>query len=968
MKRKTIKAHRLIFLSAIFLFANFYYGMAVVIKDELGTEKFSSSVENPYSAFNLTRNEIAAIERKFKKMTLKEKCAQMVFPNANAHFMNADSKQYRRLIHLVKELKVGGLIFFEGNILDQVILTNKLQEMCKIPLLIASDYERGLGMRLKDAVEFPYSMAVAAANDTELTYQMGRIISLEAKVIGVSQNFAPIVDLNNNADNPIINIRAYSENKDITINQTLAFINGSNEEKILTTLKHFPGHGATNFDSHKELPLLDHSKLEFEEEDLIPFEDAIKDGAKSVMIGHLDVPAFESTPNLPATLSKSIVTKLLKDELGFKGLIVTDAMNMQSITNSYSNGSAIVAAVNAGNDCILFPENADEAVNAIYRAVRKHKLGLARINYSVKKILAAKEWLKLDKNKKIDPDKVEQFINKKSHFRLAQEIADKSITLVKNDNGLIPISSKNYINPVCIILSNSKIPLEYSFTDLLKEELPPLKTFSFSRQINNGELYNCLDTAANSDLIIVPIINKSRTTLNSIGLTDDQVDFINKIEKLNKPMIFMNLGNPYVLSQIPRIPVYLCSYGDPLVSQKAIVNAVFGNIDITGRLPVTIPNTNYKLGDGIQITKNILHMPKGDIDSSYDFNEVDSIMSEGITEPVFPGGVLCIGYKGKLIYKKAFGRFTYDTSSDRMTSNAIFDLASLSKVIGTTTAAMILFDQGKLSLDKKVMDYLPDFGNNGKEKITIRNLLLHNSGLPAFIPFYKSYSSSREVITSIMNMRPEYSVGSKYIYSDLGMIVLQKVIEKISGLSLDKYLEVNVFDPLNMKNTMYNPLPELRNKCVPTEIDNYWRMRLLQGEVHDETASLLGGVSGNAGLFSTAGDLAVFLQMMLQDGKYDSLQIINPSTVKEWTKKQSDKSERGLGWDTKSEKNSSAGNLFSMDSFGHTGFTGTSVWVDKDRDLFVILLTNRIYPSRNNIKINRFRPEIQDAIIRAVDY
>ncbi|MCX6151766.1 MAG: serine hydrolase [Ignavibacteriales bacterium] len=932
------------------------------------TENFFPQNPDPYVAFKLSTKEIALIEKTVGKMSLMDKSAQLVFPWVQADFMNEDSKQFRRLVHLVKDLKVGGLIFFEGDILNQVFLTNKLQELSDIPLLVASDFERGLGMRLKEAIEFPYNMAVAAANDTNLTYWMGRIVAQEAKSIGVYQNYAPMVDLNDNANNPIINIRAFSEDKNLTTNHALAFIKGSKDENVLTTVKHFPGHGATNVDSHKDLPFLNHTKKEFEEDDLVPFQKAINAGVKSVMIGHLEVPAYEPIAGIPATLSKNIVTKLLKKQFGFTGLVVTDAMNMKGLTKNFDNGRATVLAIKAGNDCILFPPNEEESIKAIYKAVENGEIGEERIDYSVKKILAAKTWLKIDKSKIINPDEVTRILNKKSHLRLAQDIADKSITLVKDENKIIPVLPSRYVNPVCIVLSDQYYSPQYSFPELTREIFPGLTDFAFGRSNDEEDFNDALISAKKADLILVPIFSKVRAASNSFGLPENQIKFISKLNKLNKPIVFMSLGNPYILSEMQEVPTYLCSYGDPLVSQKAMIKAIVGKINITGKLPISIPNTSYKIGDGLQLKSNVLISINKEEESGYNFDELDSLMKTALKDSVFPGGVLCVGHNGKIIYKEAFGKFTYDSSSGKMTTDAIFDLASVSKVIGTTTAAMILFDEGKLQLDKKVADYLPQFGNNGKETITVRNLLLHNSGLPEWKPFYKTCKNADEVIHSIMNTELSYPIGSKYLYSDLGMITLQKIIEKVSGTTLDTFLKERVFNPLQMKNTLYNPPVELINRCVPTEIDNYWRMTTLQGKVHDETAYLLGGVAGHAGLFSTAGDLAIFLQMMLQKGKYDTLQIIIPSTENSWTTKQTDQSSRGLGWDTKSSPGTSAGNLFSLNSFGHTGFTGTSVWVDKEKDLFVVLLTNRVYPTRNNLRISKFRPKIHDAVVRAISY
>ena len=350
---------------------------------------------------------------------------------------------------------------------------------------------------------------------------------------------------------------------------------------------------------------------------------------------------------------------------------------------------------------------------------------------------------------------------------------------------------------------------------------------------------------------------------------------------------------------------------------------------------------------------------------SINFLQVDNLIENAIGDSAFPGAVLLVSKDGVIIHEKAYGHYTYDPASPKVSINSIFDLASVSKVVGTTTAAMMLVDQGKLNFDEKVITFLAEFNNNGKENITIRNLLLHNSGLAPFKKYYDIYSTADEVVNAIMNLTPEQEPGSKYVYSDLGMITLKKVMEKVSGKSLDNYLEENLFKPIGMNSTMYNPPPELKDNCMPTELDDFWRMRQLQGEVHDERAYMLNGIAGHAGLFSTAPDLAKFLQMILQKGNYQGKQYIKPETVGLFTKKQSDQSSRGLGWDTKSPEGSSSGQYFDITSYGHTGYTGTSVWTDPTKNLFVVLLTNRVYPTRNNNKLSKYRPLIHDAIYQA---
>lgn len=351
----------------------------------------------------------------------------------------------------------------------------------------------------------------------------------------------------------------------------------------------------------------------------------------------------------------------------------------------------------------------------------------------------------------------------------------------------------------------------------------------------------------------------------------------------------------------------------------------------------------------------------------FDFAKVDELINTAVKEKVFPGAVLLVWKDGNVLYEKPYGMFTYEVNSQKVTTETIFDLASLTKVIATTTAAMICIDRNLFLLDDKVINFIPEFGVNNKENITIRNLLVHNSGLAAWKKFYGRGLDENGVLEEIFNSELEYKTGTKMVYSDLGIITLGKIIEKVSGLSLDEFSKKEIFEPLKMNSTFFNPVDSLKNFCAPTELDNYWRNKLLRGEVHDETAALLGGVAGHAGLFSTANDLSKFMEMMINKGIYNNQRIIKQETVDIFTQKKSDQSSRGLGWDTKSEKGSSAGDLFSMISFGHTGYTGTSIWADRSRNLFVVFLTNRVYPSRENTKIISFRPRLHDAVIKSIE-
>jgi beta-glucosidase-like glycosyl hydrolase/CubicO group peptidase (beta-lactamase class C family) len=943
------------------------------------------------------------VEKILKGMSVEEKAGQLVFPSMDSQDAIPGSREYNRYIHYVKDLKIGGAIFFIGSMHEQAILTNKLQELSKIPLLISSDFERGVSQYNSEGTLFPTNMAIGAADDSALTYQMGYIIAQEGLSFGVHQNFAPVADVNSNPLNPIINVRSYGEDVKLVSKLSNAFIRGTQDGGMIAVSKHFPGHGNTSVDSHKKLPLISSSKNDLDKVEFAPFISNINTGVLSCMVSHLALSAYEPNTSLPASLSNKVITGLLRNQLGFSGLVVTDALNMKAITNNYSDAEAAVLAVQAGNDCLLFPNNPDAYVEAIVNAVKTGKITEERLNISVRKILLAKKWAGLDKGKAIDVNNIGKTVGIESHWNVAKKLAEKSITLVKNSDGLIPFNpAKKYLQ-VNIMDTRGGNSDEY-FNSLISRKMPQAGLERVFTNTSSKEYGKIVERAKLYDAVILNVYLKVRSSQGTINLEPQQKSFINNLMSSGKKVVLVSHGNPYILSDFPQAGTYLCNYGDAKVSEEALVKAFWGEINIQGKLPVSIPNTGYKAGCGIKLSsvdynkalrkkdsvksiglnsgslqdievKNVFASTElsgneifmQTIPDKNKFKEVDKVVEEGIKNKAFPGAVVLVEQDGKILLNKAYGNYTYEKNSRPMEKNTIFDLASVSKVIATTTASMICYDRKLFSLDDKVTKYFPEFGVNGKDKITILNLLLHNAGLPPFKNFYNPLLSKEEVFKDICASKINYPVGSKMEYSDLGMITVGKIIEKVTGKTLDAFCRDEIFKPLGMHNTMYNPPAKLKDKCAPTEFDDYFRKRQLQGEVHDEAASVLGGVAGHAGLFSTTEDLSKLLQMILNRGIYKGKRYIKESTVALFTTKYSEQSTRGLGWDTKSPSGSSAGNLMGPRSYGHTGYTGTCVWTDPDKKLIVVFLTNRVYPTRNNSKIGEVRPKLHDAVVKALE-
>ena len=925
------------------------------------------------------------VEETLKKLSVEEKISQMIMPRALGYFLSAESDEYKRFVHLVKEKKVGGFCFFQGDVYGTAVTINQLQQYSDVPLLIGADFERGGPMRIRRMTPFPEAMALGASRRADLAYKMGQVVAAEARTIGVHQNFAPVADVNNNPQNPVINTRSFGESPELVADIASAYAAGMQSSGLIATAKHFPGHGDVEVDSHFDLPKLTINFQRLDSIELYPFKKLIDKGIMGVMTAHIAVSSIDSQNVIPATLSKMISTDLLQGELGFKGLIVTDALEMKGITKLFGDDEAAVKAVEAGADILLLPPDEDAAIDVVKKAVESGRIPLERINKSVRKILEMKKWLNLPKNRLVDLDQIKYAVSSPEHLNVAKEIAQASITVLRNDQAL-PLSTgkktlaviisdnddyRTEINRSSNYNPNERVG-DYLISEL-KNRIPYVQAVRLSPRSNKLDFESALTQMQLSETIIISLFVKARSGSNNIGLPQHLVNFVNEwivtdTTKKSKNNIVVSFGNPYILAAIkPPLQkgAVVCTYSDGEFSTEALVEILCGETEAKGKLPITIPDA-YSFGSGLTVARSTLYEDK--YKSETRFFRVDSIISSAVKDNTFPGAQLMVVKSGEILHKKNYGQLDYSSNSAEVNDGTIYDIASLTKVVGTTTAIMKLYDEGKINLDEKVTTYIPEFGENGKENVMVKNLLLHNSGLPAWQKFYLTCKTADEVIDSIYNANLIYKIGDSTVYSDFGFIVLGKVIEKISSLSLDKYLMKEFYEPLRMKHTFFKPSDVYLNNIAPTEIDSVWRKRLVCGTVHDETAALLGGVSGHAGLFSNTSDLAIFVQMILNGGSYGGVQYIKPETVKLFTERKNKYVQRGLGWDFKSlEGYSSAGSLFSMKSFGHTGFTGTSIWVDPESKLFVIFLTNRVHPTRVNTKISKIRPALHDAVIGAVD-
>jgi len=923
----------------------------------------------------------AWVEQTLKKMTLREKLGQMLMVTFFGVFSSAESPEYKELLHQVEDNHAGGLIIVTdrgplGIVRSQVyptaVLTNDLQRRAKIPLLVGADFESGTGMRLDEGTSFPSAMAIAATGDPKLAYAAGKFTALEAHAAGVQWIFAPDADVNNNPDNPIINIRSFGEDPASVAAYVKEFVRGVEENGALATAKHFPGHGNVGVDSHIALATVPGDRQELENTELVPFRAAISADVSSIMPGHLAVPALEPDPELPATLSQKILTGLLRGDMKYRGLIVSDALDMGGVTSIYPPGEAAVRSVEAGTDVLLMSPSPDAAIEALEQAVRSGRISEKRIDASVRRILAAKARLGLNKNSYVDVARLNEDFARPEYDNQALAIADRGVTLLRDSPNLLPLDSTRPLRVLLVTLSGDPDPVP---GETIEPEIRPrvdsLQVLRADTQF--AQVASLKLPSPNSyDVAIAALFARVTDRKGNVGLTEDQCAFVNQLLAVGKPTVVASFGSPYLIEQFPNAKTWVAEFSTNDVSQRAVARALFGQIAIGGKIPVTVPGT-AKRGDGLRVAPNPMNLQPAPAAIVNKLKPAYALLDRAAVDGAFPGGVLAVGWNSQLALH-AFGKLelegeAYDTDEDSM-----YDVASLTKPIVTTTAAMLLVQRDRLDLNLPVASYLPAFAAAAKDdpnpawraRVTVRMLLLHDSGLPAHVDFYKEAKGYDAILARVLAEPLIREPGTQIEYSYLGFILLGEIIQRLTGEHLDEFAKREIFTTLGMDKSMFNPPRKLREDIAPTEMDSDFRKRMVWGEVHDENAWAMGGVAGHAGLFSTAGDIAVLAQMILNGGIYEHERLLARSTIQQFTARQKvGDSAHALGWDVLSE-NSSSGHYFSAKSFGHTGFTGTSLWIDPERNLFVVLLTNRVHPTHANEKIRQVRPALHDAVMQGL--
>jgi len=901
------------------------------------------------------------VEQTLQELTLREKISQMLIYSMHLKFRNNEDKQWKEITELVDTDGIGGIHLWKGTTGLSITMLNELQRKAKVPILVDMDIEKGMQQRFPEGTQIPPSMAIAASNYLKNAYEAGRIVALEARSVGVHWNLAPVIDVNNNPDNPIINTRAFSDDTKMVSDFAIAYIKGLRSGGMLSTAKHFPGHGDTQTDSHKSLATIPSDSSRLWAIELAPYKDLIDAGVDAVMISHLIAPDFQPDSYTPATLSKFWIQDILRDKLGFKGAIVTDAMDMGGVANGYSDDYALIEAVKAGCDIIIQKHNYKKTIDVIENAVMKGVISEQRINESALQMLRLKEKVGLNHSKKVNFNTMRSNLGIGKNKTEAENIANQSVVVVKNDKNILPIDiSKNFIKVIDVYGTRYKHEQSIATKELIKNRLP-IKSFVVDETDSPRYLETISDQISMDDVLILNVFARPSSYKGTVGLNDNQTAFINDLIEKTKNIVMVSFGNPYLIRGFEEIPAYVCAWEYQSNQQKAGANAVIGKGNFNGKLPIDIPGVASR-GHGIKIENSFTKVNSSWISPAKSIKmvmpyeaeaivvELRSLLNNAVSDSAFPGGVLLAAKGGKVFLNEPFGYHTYSKKLP-VSTGSIFDIASVTKVVSTTSAIMKLYDDGKLDLNDPVSKIIPEFVNidlsdfENRSTVTIKHLLTHTSGLLPFKLFYEIEGDIDERFNAVFSSELEAKPGEKYTYSDIGFIILGKIVERISGQPLDEFVEQKIFEPLGMLDTYYTPDDVKMNRIIPTEFSES-ENGFVKGHVHDENCHSFGGVTGHAGLFSTTNDLAIFAQMMLNSGVYNRTRVFKDSTVELFTSiVDSTFSSHCLGWDSPSG-NASGGVYLSNESFGHTGFTGTSMWIDPENDIFVILLTNTVHPSR----------------------
>ena len=951
------------------------------------------------------------VDSVFRRLSPDERIAQLIMVAA---YSNKGQAHVDTISALIRQHKIGGLVFFQGGPVRQARLTNLYQSQSKVPLFVAMDAEWGLGMRLDSAVRFPYQMTLGAiAGQDSLIYRMGAEVARQFKRIGMHINFAPVVDVNNNPNNPVINFRSFGENKYKVTEKSYAYMKGMQDYGIIATAKHFPGHGDTDADSHYALPLITKDRSRLDSLELYPFREMIRRGMGGMMVAHLSIPSLDDTKNLPSTLSKPIITDLLKKDLGFRGLVFTDAMNMKGVTQYFPAGIADAKALVAGNDVLEFTEDVAKAIAQIKEAIRRGDISQSEIDARCKRVLAAKSWAGLSRYQPIPLQNLVEDLNAPQATLINRQLIEASLTLLHNAPGqsgtsLLPLQRLDTLRVASLSLGNTQLT---PFQQILGN-YTSVTHFNLTDKSSEAEIALVKNRLKNFNLVLSGVHGLSIRPARNYGISPGLISLLKEMKKqvqANGGKFVVTLfSNAYTLAKLEGLEQtdgLLLAYQENQLTQELAAQALFGGIGTQGRLPVTV-SPQFSLDKGLTTTglaRFRYGIPEeAGVDSRLLTRKIDSLSLLAIRAKAIPGCQVLVAKDGKVIFQKSYGYQTYENKIP-VSNQDEYDLASITKISASLPALMRLSDEGKFDLNKTLNDYLPKmFKRSNKRDLTFREILTHQARLKAWIPFWqealkknkKTFKKSifradssarfpikvadklylnrkyqkkiyRQIIKSPLNEKPGY------VYSDLSFYLYPLIVQKQTGKDFETYLKETFYRPLGAHSLTFNayryfPLTQI----VPTEVDTTFRKNLIHGRVHDEGAAMLNGLSGHAGLFGNANDLAKLMQMYLQKGYFGGQRFISEATLAEFERCQyCPTNRRAVGFDRIAVP--SAGNAAlsaSLQSFGHSGFTGTFTWVDPVHHLVYVFLSNRVYPTRNNSKLSELntRTNIHQAIYEVI--
>ena len=955
------------------------------------------------------------VDSLMRALTPDQRAAQlfMVAAYSNRKRIDEDS-----ISALIQQSGIGGLIFFQGGPGRQARLLNRYQSQSRVPLLVALDGEWGVGMRLDSVVKFPYQMSLGGTADTALLYDMGREVARQFRRLGMHVNFAPVVDVNNNPANPVIGFRSWGENPAAVARDGRQYMRGLQDHGILAVAKHFPGHGDVDADSHLALPTVRVDRHRLDTLELPPFRSLIAGGLGGMMVAHLNVPALDTVPG-PSTLSKPIIEGVLRQEMGFKGLIFTDAMNMKGVISMFPPGEADVRALLAGNDILEFSKNVPLALRMVRAAVDSGRISQQQIDEHCRRVLALKQWSGLNHYRPIDTNNLSEDLNGPHAQYLSHRLTELSITLLRNQKSLLPLQRLDTLRIATLVLGGA--PRDTTDFQRAVADYAPAAHFHASATASLDELLKLRAALKPYNLILVSLQNLGRLPATSFGITPESNMLLRELADQKQTLVLSVFGSAYAVAKVrdlDRAGAVIMAYQESPNAQNLAAQAIFGGIAATGRLPVTVSD-RYPRGFGLRTAGTRLRYANPE-DEAMDPRleaRVDSLVGRALAAQAFPGAQVLIARRGTVVLRKSYGNQTYagfaeikgDNKQDskqkkqksgspllgrgaggevstprRVQDDDLYDLASMTKLLAATPALLQLQGARKFSPDSTLGSYFPFLRGTDKAGLKLRDVLAHQARLQAWIPFWQELrrkngamrrrwfhpdSSARfplpaaaglwarkdlpariyrEIGESPLNAKPGY------VYSDLSFMLYPELVKARTGLPLDAYLQKEVYGPLGATTLGFRPTRRFpRKRIVPTEVDSAFRRQLLHGTVHDEGAALLGGPSGHAGLFGDANDVAKLAQTYAWGGRYGGQQLFDQAVLAEWTSCQfCPDNRRALAFDRPATDPSvNSARSASPRSYGHTGFTGTYFWVEPAKDLVVVLLTNRVHPTRRNNKL-----------------